>query len=94
MVRKYGGASRLINDNMDYYIGFLTNPEYNFLDVIRFILGISATQDILLAEEKENDITTIVSRLDIPFYVVMGKYDYMTSTNSAKAYYEQRKGSY
>ena len=66
MVRKYGGASRLINDNMDYYIGFLTNPEYNLLDVIRFILGVSATQEILLAEEKENDITTIVSSLDIP----------------------------
>ena len=91
MVRKYGGASRLINDNMDYYIGFLTSPEYNFLDVIRFILGISATQEILLAEEKENDITTIVSSLDIPFYFVMGKYDYMTSTNSAKAYYDHVK---
>ena len=91
MVRKYGGASRLINDNMDYYIGFLTNPEYNLLDVIRYIKGISATQGILLAEEKENDITTIVSSLDIPFYFVMGKYDYMTSTNSAKAYYDNVK---
>ena len=91
MVRKYGGASRLINDNMDYYIGFLTNPEYNLLDVIRFIIGISATQDLLLAEEKENDITTIVSSLEIPCYFVMGKYDYMTSTKSAKAYYDHVK---
>ncbi|MFP3722575.1 alpha/beta hydrolase [Niallia circulans] len=91
MVRKYGGASRLINDNMDYYLGFLTNPEYNLLDVIRFIRGISATQGILLSEEKENDITRIVSSLDIPFYVVMGKYDNMTSTNSAKVYYDNVK---
>ncbi len=88
MVRKYGGASRLINDNMDYYIGFLTNPEYNLLDVIRYIKGISATQGILLAEEKENDITTIVNSLEIPLYVVMGKYDYMTSAKSAKAYFD------
>ncbi|RFB12617.1 alpha/beta hydrolase [Bacillus sp. HNG] len=88
MVRKYGGAARLINDNMDYYLGFLTNPEYNLLDVIRYIKGISATQDLLLSEEKENDITTIVSSLDLPFYFVMGKYDYMTSTNAAKAYYD------
>jgi len=61
------------------------------LDVIRFILEISATQEILLAEEKENDITTIISSLDVPFYVVMGKYDYMTSTNSAKAFYDNVK---
>ncbi|MEH7385819.1 alpha/beta hydrolase [Bacillus sp. JJ1521] len=88
LVRKYGGASRLINDNMDYYTGFLMNPEYNLLDVIRYIKGISATQSILLSEEREHDITTIVSSLDIPFYFVMGKYDYMTSTNSAKAYYD------
>ncbi|MFS0864868.1 alpha/beta fold hydrolase [Fredinandcohnia sp. 179-A 10B2 NHS] len=89
MVRKYGGASRLINDNMDYYIGFLKNPEYNLLDVIRYLRGISATQEILLSEEKENDITTLVSSLDIPLYFVMGKYDFMTSAKSAKAYFDQ-----
>ncbi len=88
MVRKYGGASRLIDDNMDYYKGFLTSPEYNLLDVIRFLRGISVTQELLLDEEKENDITTIVNSLEIPLYVVMGKYDYMTSTNAAKAYYD------
>ena len=54
-------------------------------------LGISATQDLLLTEEKENDITTIVSSLEVPCYFVMGKYDYMTSTKSAKAYYDHVK---
>ncbi|NEU31243.1 alpha/beta hydrolase [bacterium LRH843] len=88
MVRKYGGAARLINDNMDYFNGFLTSPEYNLLDVVRYFKGISATQEILLEEEKENDITTIVDRLDIPLYFVMGKDDYMTSTNAAKVYYD------
>ncbi len=87
LVRKYGGAARLINDNMDYYKGFLTNPEYNLLDVIRFVRGVSETQEILLDEEKENDITTLVKGLDIPLYFVMGKYDYMTSTTAARDYY-------
>lgn len=87
LVRKYGGAARLINDNRDYYIGFLTNPEYNLLDVIRYLRGISETQGILLDEEKKNDITTLVSGLDVPLYFVMGKYDYMTSTAAARAYY-------
>lgn len=89
MVRKYGGAARLINDNMDYYVGFLKNPEYNLLDVIRYVKGISATQGILLAEQQENDITTLVDHLEIPSYFVMGKYDYMTSTNAARAYFNE-----
>ena len=47
MVRKYGGVARLINDNMDYFIGFFTSPEYNLLDVVRYFKGISATQERL-----------------------------------------------
>jgi L-proline amide hydrolase len=87
LVRKYGGAARLIDDNMDYYQGFLTNPEYNLLDVIRYLRGISATQALLLDEEKEKDITKIVNSLEIPLYFVMGKYDYMTSTKAAEDYF-------
>ncbi len=51
MVRKYGGAARLIDDNSDYYTGFLFNPEYNLLDVIRYLKGVSLSQEILLEEE-------------------------------------------
>jgi L-proline amide hydrolase len=47
MVRKYGGAARLINDNMDYFIGFFTSPEYNLFNVVRYFKGISATQERL-----------------------------------------------
>ncbi|KGR77981.1 alpha/beta fold hydrolase [Ureibacillus manganicus] len=89
MVRKYGGAARLIDDNMDYFTGFLTSPEYNVLDVIRYFSGISATQAILLNEQNKKDITTIVDKVDIPLYFVMGKYDYMTSTKAAKEYFDQ-----
>lgn len=93
LVRKYGGAARLIDDNMDYYFGFLFNPEYNFLDVIRYLKGVSLSQRILLAEEKKQDITSIVEGLEIPCFLVMGKYDYMTSLNAAKAYYDKLEAS-
>ncbi|WP_442600133.1 alpha/beta fold hydrolase [Neobacillus sp. D3-1R] len=89
LVRKYGGAARNINDNLDYYIGFLFSPEYNLLDVVRYLLGVSLSQKILIPEEKELNITRIVNRLEIPFYFVMGKYDYMTSVDAAKSYYDQ-----
>lgn len=88
MVRKYGGASRLIDDNMDYYTGFLLRPEYNLLDVIRFLKGVSASQDILMVEEAQTNIIHIVKKLEIPAYFVMGKYDYMTSANAAKEYFD------
>lgn len=88
IVRKYGGAARLIDDNKDYYAGFLLNPEYNLLDVIRYLKGVSLSQEVLLAEEVENNITSIVDSLDIPCYFVMGKYDYMTSVNAAREYFE------
>ncbi|WP_372637282.1 alpha/beta fold hydrolase [Cohnella sp.] len=42
----------------------------------------------MLKEERENPITRIVGRLEIPCYFVMGKYDYMTSVRAARAYFE------
>lgn len=88
IIRKYGGAARLIDDNMDYYKGFLFQPEYNLLDVVRYLRGISVTQKMLLAEEASNNIIDVVKTLDIPSYFVMGKYDYMTSVNAAKQYFD------
>jgi len=88
LVRKYGGAARLINDNRDYFLGFLLNPEYNGLDVIRFFKGISVTQDALLEEEVQNPLPVLVKRLNIPAYFLMGRYDYMTSVRAAKDYFD------
>lgn len=88
MVRKYGGAARLIDDNRDYYTGFLLNPEYNLLDVLRYLKGVSLSQEILLREESKADITTIVDRVEVPVYFVMGQYDYMTSVNAAREYFD------
>lgn len=89
LVRKYGGAARLIDDNMDYYKGFFLNPEYNLLDVVRYLRGVSLSQQFLLAEERKQDITRIVNKLDIPCFFVMGKYDYMTSTKAARTYFDK-----
>lgn len=91
LVRKYGGAARLINDNTDYVAGFLLNSEYNGLDVIRYLRGIRVTQEALLNEGAKHNITEIVNRVDLPVYFVMGKFDYMTSVNAAKNYYDRIK---
>lgn len=87
-IREYGGAARLIDDNMDYYKGFLFGTEYNLLDAVRYVKGISVTQEVLLQEALNTPITSLVHQLDIPYYFVMGKYDYMTSVEAARQYYE------
>ncbi|MCL1694503.1 alpha/beta fold hydrolase [Lysinibacillus sp. BPa_S21] len=89
LVRKYGGATRLINDNRDYQRGFLLNTEYNGLDVIRYLRGINITQENLLNEEAQHNIPDIVKKVDLPVYFVMGKFDYMTSVNAAKNYFDK-----
>ncbi|MFD1739563.1 alpha/beta fold hydrolase [Bacillus salitolerans] len=91
VVRKYGGGARLIDDNLDYYTGFLFNPEYNLLDVVRYVRGVSQTQGILMDEEKRHNLPSLVDELEIPTFFVMGKYDYMTSTNQAKEYFDELK---
>jgi pimeloyl-ACP methyl ester carboxylesterase len=91
LVRKYGGAARLIDDNEDYLKGFLYGSEYNLMDVIRFNLGVSSGQDILIEEALREPLSKIVTSLDLPYYFVMGQYDYMTSTSSAKNYFNKLK---
>ena len=91
LVRKYGGAARRINDNTDYLKGFLFNSEYNGLDVIRYLRGIHVTQEALLNEGSKHTISEIVDQVDVPIFFVMGKFDYMTSVNAAKTYYDSMK---
>lgn len=83
-VRKYGGAARLINDNMDYFKGFWFGSEYNMLDSIRFYISSYKYQDKLITEALDNPISNIVDTLDISVYFVMGKYDGMTSPKAAE----------
>lgn len=85
-VRKYGFAARKINENADYWTGFLFGPEYNLLDAVRFYTAAIKYQDALIQEALNNPITDIVTEIDIPVHFVMGKYDGMTSPEAAENY--------
>lgn len=87
-VIKYGGATRLIENPDGDNIGVLLSSEYNLLDVIRYNLGMGYSQNMLLGDVLTNPLPNIVTKLEIPFYFVMGKYEYMTSSNAAKKYFE------
>ncbi|MGF6355528.1 L-proline amide hydrolase [Paenibacillus sp. 4624] len=90
-VQKYGGSARLINENADYVKGFLINPEYNGVDVIRFYTGILQLQDRLVLEALDHPLPEIVDEIRIPTYFFMGQYDYMTTLNAARDYLEMLK---
>ena len=83
-LRKYGFAARKIDDNGDYLKGFLVGTEYNLLDAIRLYAATMKYQDKLIMEALDNPITDIVTEINIPVYFVMGKYDEMTSPETAE----------
>lgn len=93
-VRRYNGASIQIDDAKDVITGLLIGPEYNWLDAIQYAAGALKTQRILLEESKRNPLPKIVTKLELPFYFVMGEQDYMTSTSAAQHYFEQLSSEY
>lgn len=86
-IEKYGGGSRLIDEYGDLYKGFLMNPEYNLLDIVRFKQGIKKNI-VLVNEILEEPLPSLVKSLEIPVYFHMGQYDYKTSSKAAKSYFD------
>ena len=87
-IRKYGGAARLIDDRRELKVGFYLRPEYNLLDRIRYERGIFRAQKPLLEEILSNSLPESIKSLKIPFYFVMGKYDYMTSAEASRDFFK------
>ena len=91
-VYEYGFGARLINDNRDYTLAFIFGPEYNLIDVARYLTATNKYQDGLIMEALEHPITDIVDKIDIPVYFAMGKYDGMTSPEAAEEYLKSIRG--
>ncbi|WP_042351503.1 alpha/beta fold hydrolase [Bacillus massiliigorillae] len=87
-VNKYGGATRLIDNPDGDNLSMLLSEEYNLLDVIRYNVGAGYSQKFLVKEVLQNPIPEKVTKLDLPVYFVMGKYDYMTTSKAAKKYFD------
>ena len=92
-VRKYGFAARRLKENADYRAGFLLNPEYNLADVIRFHTASAKYQSSLATEALQNPISGLVTKLDLPVWFVMGKYDGMTAPEAAERYLRRLSGT-
>lgn len=88
-VMKYGGSSRLIDNPDGDNVSMLFSSAYNLLDVIRYNYGLSFSQNTLLKDILNNPLPDLATKLNVPTYFIMGKYDYMTSANAAKKYFDK-----
>lgn len=93
IVKRYGGASRLIDSPDTSFLGMTFSNEYNMLDAIRYNKGIIYSQEILISEAMSRPLPSLITKLDLPFYFVMGDYDFMTSSHAAKVFFDQIEGS-
>lgn len=91
-VAKYGGASRLIDNPDGNIIDMLFSSQYNLLDVIRYHDGLTLSQKNLLEDLLNKPLSNLVTKLELPYYFIMGKYDHMTSTKAAKYYFNVLEG--
>lgn len=87
-IMKYDGSVRLIDNPDGDNLGILLSSEYNLLDLIRYNRGVSYSQKVLVDDIIKKPLPTNVKKLELPVYFVMGKYDYMTTSNEAKRYFD------
>jgi len=86
-IGKYGGGSRLIDEDGLYTKGYLTNREYNLLDRVRLNLGVKKSE-VMIGDLLQNPLPSLVKKLEIPCYFHMGQYDYKASSKAAKNYFD------
>ncbi|GGD14282.1 alpha/beta fold hydrolase [Pontibacillus salipaludis] len=87
-VMKYGGATRQMENPDTGLFSKMWSSEYNLLDVIRYRRGISTSQEALIPGVFESPLPSVINKLEIPFYFIMGDYDYQTSSKAAKEYFD------
>jgi pimeloyl-ACP methyl ester carboxylesterase len=87
LVAKYEGASRLIASPDSSFAALSFSSEYNGLDAIRYTLGMMNNQPPLVKQVMNRPLPSLIAKMDLPIYFVMGKYDGMTSANTAKQFF-------
>lgn len=86
-VRKYGFATRRINETKDLLQGIFFGREYSAINIVN-VFACLKYQMPLWKELIQKPLPDLVKKIDIPFYFVMGKYDGMTSPKAAKKYFD------
>ena len=93
---KFGGLIYAVNDITGYsqFIKYLfkylplLKPEYSLFDLIRILLGSLFSVKAMTKELLTVNLFEQVPKLDVPVYILMGRYDYNWSAELTKKYYD------
>jgi pimeloyl-ACP methyl ester carboxylesterase len=88
-VTEFGGSERNSNSYNNLIRGILIEPEYTWLDGIRLAIGNSRSLKTIRPQTENANLIETLPELRVPVYLMMGKYDYMTPSETAYNYYEQ-----
>jgi pimeloyl-ACP methyl ester carboxylesterase len=87
ILHKYGYQERNVDIGKELTRSYLFSRESNLLDGIRYYYG-SKYMNILWDEVIKEPLDKKVDKVDIPLYMVMGKYDGTTNPKLAKEYFD------
>lgn len=85
----FGGLQREVDMTWEWVKALFTRREYTMFDAYRYGQGAEFSGQQLFDSLTEIDLCTQVPELEIPVWLVSGKYDYITAASLAQRYYEK-----
>ncbi len=89
-LNKYGGGTmRKGYSNWQGLKDLFSCNHYSWKERLNIPKGIFASYDAFAKKMAEVDATILAPRFEVPVYIIHGKYDYQTSHNEAKRFFEK-----
>ncbi|MDG2449956.1 MAG: alpha/beta hydrolase [Saprospiraceae bacterium] len=86
---KYENPENPVEQSMfQIYMVYIMHPEYSIFDKIGMLKGAGLAMKYLWDDAMNIDFFKTVPNLDLPIYIIQGKYDKHTSTVVAKTYFD------
>ncbi|WP_437389470.1 alpha/beta fold hydrolase [Priestia filamentosa] len=92
---KYGGGMKRYNyTQRQGLIEIFTCKEYTWKERVNIPRGIFTTYEAMAETIAKVDVVELAPRFEIPVYIIQGMFDYQTSYNEAKRFYDLIEAPY
>ncbi len=86
---KYENPEKPLKQSMfQIYMVYIMHPEYSIIDKIGMLKGADLAMTYLWDDAMNVDFFNTAEELNLPVYIIQGKYDKHTSTSVAKEYFD------
>lgn len=87
---QFGGGGSHIPTSMLTLLSWLAvSPEYSMTDKLSYIRGVLFSLKVMWPDVIHTNLFERVQKVEIPVYILQGKYDFQTPIPIAQAYFEQ-----